>query len=972
MQNISARFTNLNETNSPITGGGSALNKPFYNELLHIIGLEETKEKGKVKITRKAPERRSSGALIELAVSRIEAEYSIFPDREMFREFGETKVERIFNIALELCIVWINRILFLKLLEAQLVSYHQGNKDYYFLNAEKIATFNELYDLFHEVLAKQPAERIAKVKDKFACVSYLNSSLFDFADIERLTICVSAIDDNVFLEFAPTTALKDVKAKNQTLPTLEYLLKFLDRYDFGNVEKDENLGDAKRPIINASVLGKIFEKINGYREGSIYTPALITMYMCREAIRPAVVQKFNDAFADWNIETFAELKIKLAEYDEPHKILEFNEVINSIKICDPAVGSGHFLVSALNEILAVKYELGLLADANGERFNDYHISVVADELYITDLANKPFKYEISGGKPNPEAQHFQKTLFHETRTIIENCLFGVDINPNSVRICRLRLWIELLKNAYYKEPVQSPNFSLPAGEVRRKHAEAWTLNYTELETLPNIKEGNSLISRFALDFDLKELLKTGNSVKKYREKVFQYKTERSRDVKAELLRVIEQIKNDFTEIEAVKSNAIYKNAFEWRFEFPEVLDNEGNFQGFDIIIGNPPYIDSEKMVNEGMRNIRDFIAENYTTAKGNWDIYIAFIEKGFSLLKASGGLIYITPDKWLSKSFGNETRSQFFENIKSILVCGRDVFESALVDSIITFFIKKTITDIKVEKAENEEIYLLNQIPKENIKPPYFLDFLFSRNLALLTKLETNKLTLSDFAECENACATSDAYKLKPFLMNEATAAQDGDVYFQVVNTGTIGKYLSKWGVKEMTYLKDKYLYPAVLREEFRHNFTNSYCVKSLKPKIIIKGLTLLDGCIDVSGTVIPGKSTLVITGENLAFLKFVLAVINSKLSIFYISERYSASSYNAGITFSKEMINNLPVPEISPAEQKPFIKLVDEILALKKAGKPTAELENKVDEMIFDLYDLDEAEREIVKGNNGARVSQA
>ena len=143
-----------------------------------------------------------------------------------------------------------------------------------------------------------------------------------------------------------------------------------------------------------------------------------------------------------------------------------------MKICDPAVGSGHFLVSALNEIIAVKSDLGILADKDGKRLREYAVSVENDELIVT-YDEHLFAYNYK----DPESQRVQETLFHEKETIIENCLFGVDINPKSVAICRLRLWIELLKNAYYRRGTD------------------------ELETLPNIdiniKCGNSLVSRFA-------------------------------------------------------------------------------------------------------------------------------------------------------------------------------------------------------------------------------------------------------------------------------------------------------------------------------------------------------------------------------------------------------------------------------------------------------------------------------------------
>ena len=168
------------------------------------------------------------------------------------------------------------------------------------------------------------------------------------------------------------------------------------------------------------------------------------MYMCKETIRRAVVQKFNET-KGWNCEDFDAL------YNKIEDTKEANAIINSVKICDPAVGSGHFLVSALNEMIAIKHDLKVLVDREGKRLKEYQVDIVNDELIVTDEDGLPFTYNPK----SKESQRLQETLFHEKQTIIENCLFGVDINPNSVKICRLRLWIELLKNAYYKTDVTS-------------------------------------------------------------------------------------------------------------------------------------------------------------------------------------------------------------------------------------------------------------------------------------------------------------------------------------------------------------------------------------------------------------------------------------------------------------------------------------------------------------------------------------
>ena len=415
----------------------NSLNEKFYKELLHIIGLEEAKENGK-NIIRRKKETRFAASLIEATIEALVTDdpFHRLPDQSIY---GENKEERVFNVALELCITWINRILFLKLLEGQLITYHQGNKDYRFLNSDTIHDFDELFKLFHKVLAINLEDRSEGIKTKYSRVPYLNSSLFEISELEDQTIKINSLDDSGQLELIGTTILKDIKKKEASLPTLNYLFQFLDAYDFAS-EGAEDVQEDNKTIINASVLGKVFEKINGYKDGSVFTPAFITMYMCKQSIRLAVVEKFNDA-KKWNIKQFDELYNKIDDKKEA------NEIINSLKICDPAVGSGHFLVSALNEIIAVKSELGILIDEKGKTLRDYEIEIVNDELIITDENGNIIAYNPK----NIESNRVQKTLFQEKQTIIENCLFGVDINPNSVKICRLRLWIELLKNAYYKE-----------------------------------------------------------------------------------------------------------------------------------------------------------------------------------------------------------------------------------------------------------------------------------------------------------------------------------------------------------------------------------------------------------------------------------------------------------------------------------------------------------------------------------------
>jgi len=655
----------------PFANDSNSLDKKFYGELLHILGLIETKQGSKKLIERSKKGERNTGSLLENAIIQLDSLDKINRLNKP-NHFGATQQERLFNVGLELSITWLNRILFLKLLEAQLITYHKGDKSFEFLSLDRIKNYDDLNSLFFQVLARQHAYRNEDVKRVFEKVPYLNSSLFEPTELEHTTLFISNLIDDKTIPIFSSTVLKNENGKKKTgkLSTLKYLFEFLDSYDFSS-EGSEDIQEDNKTLINASVLGLIFEKINGYKDGSFFTPGFITMYMCNETIRKAVVQKFNET-KNWNCKNIDSLYDKIEVNDRQ----EANDIINSLKICDPAVGSGHFLVSSLNEIIAIKNDLKILQDRNGKRLKEYNVEVVNDDLIITDEDGELFEYNPK----SKESQRVQETLFHEKQTIIENCLFGVDINLNSVKICRLRLWIELLKNAYYK-------------------------NETELETLPNIdiniKCGNSLISRFEIDADLGKTLKKSNwTIDSYRLAIDSYRNAQTKEQKHIMEKLISDIKSDFkseisfndpkakslrklsgeiltmttqtrmfemskkekvvwnkklekltadskkleTEIEEIKNNKIYEDAFEWRFEFPEVLDDNGNFVGFDVVIGNPPYIRQENIDTK----YKNYYSKNFSDVGTNTaDIYVYFFGLSFNILKSNGNLAFITLNKWL-------------------------------------------------------------------------------------------------------------------------------------------------------------------------------------------------------------------------------------------------------------------------------------------------------------------------------------
>ncbi|WP_233883435.1 type IIG restriction enzyme/methyltransferase [Tenacibaculum piscium] len=971
-------FSDVHILGKTFGNDSNQLNKAFYNELLHIIGLEEIKEKGKKIINRKKQENRDYASLLENTIFHIE-------DRDYLSKIKSipNNSDKQFNAGLELCLTWINRILFLKLLESQLVTYHQNNQKYRFLHTKFINGFDDLNDLFFSALAKPIEQRHPKYKDKYQEIPYLNSSLFEKNTLENEAFEISALNNDE-IQIYNNTVLKNSKGKKQQgkLPTLDYLFQFLDAYDFAT-DGNEGITDEieTKTLINASVLGLIFEKINGYKEGSFYTPAYITMYMCKETIRRAVVQKFKE-HENNQIENFQDLKQYCSRFFKSEDLKRLNNIVNSIKICDPAVGSGHFLVSALNELIVIKNELRILTDAKGILLN-CDIEIVNDELYITNQNNGLlFEYNPK----SKESTKIQHTLFHQKQTLIENCLFGVDINPNSVKICRLRLWIELLKNAYY-----TPK--------------------NTLQTLPNIdiniKCGNSLISRFNLNDDLKEAFNNKElnySFIDYKNAVAEYKDTNDKNRKKEVLQIIEQVKNNFKstldnsfiqkyqkiqgtlineqerqknlinfgekikksekdelkklqikaqkafqEKEEITNNAIYHNAFEWRFEFPEVLSEDGNYIGFDAVIGNPPYvIEYDKIVKKYLEN-------NYIEFKRNNDLYVAFITKGYNLIKEKGLLSYITPNTFLKGTYFLKLRELFIKNKIHEIINFKNklVFDEANVYTSIFIFEKNLIPQKWILKKNIDEI--------EGVIDEKELDFLY-KNL-LIRRLDK-------YDKFENY------FQIKDIGFNYWSIGRGktrgNSVGSRILYSGTKlnikdkayikGKDILKYGIKNSSnYLRSNY--EELLNENDVFRFSKDFF--EMSPKIIYRQTSK-----DIIATIDLNQNyndktvhTLVNKKESNYDLYFIVGLLNSSLFNYYL-HFYKQEEGKAFAQIKTVDIKRLPF--LFKKEDSILIKnIVNKILSIKKENpeSDTSVLEKQIDQMVYKLYGLTADEVAIVEG---------
>jgi adenine-specific DNA-methyltransferase len=971
----------------PFTNDSNSLDKRFYSELLHIIGLTEIKQGGKKIIERHPEGQRHSGSILEDAIIQLDSLDKISRLDQPI-QYGNTHQERLFNVGLQLAITWINRILFLKLLEAQLITYHKGDKSYAFLNLEKIKNYDDLNSLFFQVLAKRFEDRNSDVAQIFEKVPYLNSSLFEPTDMEHNTLFISNLKDEKTIPILSSTVLKNEQGKKRSgqLSTLEYLFEFLNAYDFSS-EGSEDIQEDNKTLINASVLGLIFEKINGYKDGSFFTPGFITMYMCRETIRKAVVQKFNET-KNWSYQNLEDL------YDKIEDRNEANAIVNSVKICDPAVGSGHFLVSALNEMIAVKNDLKILQDRNGKRLKEYFVEVVNDELIVTDEDGLLFEYNPT----NKESQRIQETLFHEKQTIIENCLFGVDINPNSVKICRLRLWIELLKNAYYK-------------------------NASELETLPNIdiniKCGNSLISRFDIKADITQALKKSKwTIDSYRVAVSEYRNAQSKEQKREMERLIADIKSDFrseisqndpkvkklqklsgelfmltnqqqlfemdkrektawnkkvnaltqetkkleNEIDEIKNNKIFENAFEWRFEFPEVLDQDGNFVGFDVVIGNPPYIGGRDwQISESLYH---YYLIKYSVAEYQFDAYVLFWQQSLEL--TNNLCCLITPNTWFNNQKNLKLR-EYILNYSILSIADYSdvkVFEDATVLPVITLIDKTKSSEVcriyKPHQDDPNKLFVYSEIePKiwfeDELK---VINVNLSQNdLLLRKKIEFNTSPLEQFANIKFGIKIYETGRGIPPQKKTDSSEKIFEADYQV--DSSYRKYLEG---------KDVGTYQLIWRDRWLKYGLN---LAAPRDPELFEGTRILVRRIVGERLIATLTETDYVTSQLLQIVKpydesngkWLLAILNSRLIAYYFRKKYNRLDKTFPEIRLYELAS-LPIKQVSSNDS--LSEKVTQILTAKKQS-PTADtsaLESQIDALVYELYGLSQEEIKIIENN--------
>lgn len=1029
---------------------GNSLNRNFYDELLYLLGLEEQKNKGKKRIVRIEKDRQN-GSFFENIYSKLYRYNKL-----------STNEDDNFNKVISLIIVWLNRILFLKLFENQLTGFSKNEK-FAFLKKDFIKDFDELDKLFFDVLSKKHKDRYDDIKKKYNFIPYLNSSLFEESDEEKKLILISQLDSTSKIKFYKNTVLKDSNGKKLTGESslIDYLYDFLNAYSFGSLNNTNTVEEQHKELINSSVLGLIFEKINGYKDGSFYTPSYITTYMAKNTLEKLVIDRFNK-IKKWNCKNLDDL------YDKIEDKNEANYIIDGLKICDTAVGSGHYLVSMLNEIIRLKSELGILLDKNGKRIRDYKILIENDDLAIKTIDNEYFTYQKP--KTITENHIVQETIFLEKQKIIENCLFGVDINPNSVNICRLRLWIELLKHTYYTEDS----------------------SFEYLHTLPNIdiniKVGNSLLSKFPLTDNEKIPKALKEKVEKYKEIVKEYKNTNDKAIKYEIKSKIIDMKNEFIidlknnsknivnlkkllnghttqkevkkgyiqqfgydgltkdlifkyatdtsnslfelnslmskeqlkeakkikkemlkdinrlykDTQKAENDKLYENSFEWRFEFPEILDAESKFIGFDIIIGNPPYImeDDNKEAFMGL--------SEHECYQGKTDIWHLFAGTGLSLLSKDGLLSFIAKNQWLDSKSASNMRKVIYRDssILSIINFGSNmIFDEAQQQTMI-FLLKKDKDNSQhnINYISFDDIVSKEQISERIINSIYEID---DNCVKKEIPKEYDELKNLKFSNEKSELLLEKIDSFENFKFNEKKEITQGiiggkDEYFTIKND-EIYNYIDS----EISYLKnfhtttERYYTPKSNESIFyltKHNFydidahPNLFNKLSVHQEYLKNRREVLKDSIswfhiwwardkkffESGDKIIWAKRT---KGKSFTFtdmsfygsanlffikserisLKYITALLNSKLMYFYMQERLK----HTGDLLQIDKNQFMKIPLYAPKETTNFDRIVDKIIEYKKNNINTSKLECLIDKKIYKLYGLTEDDINIIEECN-------
>ena len=693
---------------------------------------------------------------------------------------------------------------------------------------------------------------------------YLNGGLFERDEVDKMKIKLPA-------------------------SLFEQLFKFMASYNFTIDENDPDDADIG---IDPEMLGKIFESLleDNKAKGAFYTPKEIVRYMCKESLIAYLETKVSDNASEM-LDTKQSIRTFVEHHELPEELEPYREVLDTalrdVKICDPAIGSGAFPMGLLNELWRCREA----------------IEIVPDEL---DLA---YRAELK-------------------KEIIENNIYGVDIERGAIDIARLRFWLSIVVDAEKPEPLPNFDYKFMQGNSLVESYKGFDLSRIS-NRLPG---GQSKSTQLLLGLDsefskknLQRLMRDYFSVTDHKQK--DSMRQAINDAVKQLITDFIGVTND--ELKSLNPSA-NKDFFLWHTWFKDIFDNGG----FDIVIGNPPY----KIV-EKEDKYKPFYDTHYIVAHGGKrNLYHLFFERGITITKNKGVLSYITPDTYFS---GNDTL-----HLRKYLV------EHSTIQNIVHY-------------TEKDKVF-------ENVTQAVAVIILYKQkgtcSFSILEHGSISTINYNNLTNDNKYIFKSSNRAIERICMCKCTFGDVANGYKGDVNLGIKKGYFRK--TKETNSLP---LVRGIQISKFLYEPGDEYCLidalsknQTALHRVIFQEVANMGLIQRVKGTIIKD----VICGDscNIIYpksddidIKYLLGILNSSTVNYYFK------FYNQTNHVPIGEIKNIPFPKVTKIKQEPIISVVEKILNIKKSipNADTSALEHQIDELVYQLYNLTPEEIAIIEQNN-------
>ncbi len=718
---------------------------------------------------------------------------------------------------------------------------------------------------------------------------------------------------------------------------------------------EENTPYEQEVSLDPELLGKVFEnllasynpetnKTARKSTGSYYTPREIVQYMVDESLVAYLKEKVGGDMEEQyrQLLDYSETEIELQQ-EQKQQIMS---ALYQCKALDPACGSGAFPMGMLQQMVHVLTQLDpdniiwkqLIEEKSKQELADSLNNYTKEERdEVQADINRSF--DLSQNAPA-----YARKLY-----LIENCIYGVDIQTTAIQISKLRCFISLVVDQKVnKDPVDNYGIRpLPNLEAR----------FVAANTLIGVGSDLSLANTekvVAIKSKLKNAnhrifnAKTMRTKRKWKDNIIAYREEL-----CESLEETGFITHD--EASLVSSWDMFnQNVSSTFFDTDWMFGVQG---GFDIVIGNPPYIDSETMTAV-MPEMRIKYSKLYRCAKGNWDMFIVFLEKGIDLCTKSGIYSFIVPNKLIGADYSVSIKEKIktgtiieirdYSRVKVFLEV--NVYPCTIVGS------KKTQSDkiLFTTMREKNEISSIKNIDIDTFSRCSFWDVYFRDDIIvnLIIKYLKHRPIAHNNNEINTSATVSEAYDLKPVIL-DSNIIHD---CLKIINTGTIDPYLSLWGIRPMQYIKGRYLYP-IITEKSLGLISNNRLKQAKSNKVIIAGMSGRIEALYDEGTTLAGKSTIIITNkkDDKDTLFSILGLLNSKLTSYCLFVMYHSLKMSGGfLNVNKSVLSSATMPT-NAANSELLIKLTKTITdeKLKDPQADTTVSERKIDILVYLLYGL-------------------